>query len=348
MVSVARAAQTITASDLSLTYPNSGKITVSGNEGSLTYKSSNTAVATVDSAGKVTAKGGGTARITITAAATSNYNAAAKTITVKVAKAAQAITAKSAASSVFVGKTTTVSVTGAKGTTSFKSSDTTIATVSSEGKVTGRKGGTVRITATSAATAQYNAASMTVTIKVIPIVTASLTAANQAAGIKLTWKKAVGATGYKIYRNSTLIKTITGDSTVTYVDTKANTNMTRYIYKVAVKGPDGDSPLARSVTAYWVDRPVLSSVTNSAASVITAKWTAIPRVNGYQIKYSTSKTFASGNGTVSANNWTTNTKLIGKLTKGKTWYVKIRAYKLVGNGVYWSEWSPTKTVRISK
>jgi len=348
MVSVARVAQTITASGLSLTYPNSGKITVSGNEGSLTYKSSNTAVATVDSAGKVTAKGGGTAKITITAAATSNYNAAAKTITVKVAKAAQSITAKSAASSVFVGKTTTVSVTGAKGTTSFKSSDTTIATVSSEGKVTGRKGGTVRITATSAATAQYNATSMTVTIKVIPIVTPSLTAANQAAGIKLTWKKAVGAAGYKIYRNSTLIKTITGDSTVTYVDTKANTNMTRYIYKVAVKGPDGDSPLARSVTAYRVDRPVLSSVTNSAASVITAKWTAIPRVNGYQIKYSTSKTFASGNGTVSANNWTTNTKLIGKLTKGKTWYVKIRAYKLVGNGVYWSEWSPVRTVRISK
>ena len=348
MVSVARAAQTITASDLSLTYPNSGKITVSGNEGSLTYKSSNTAVATVDSAGKVTAKGGGTAKITITAAATSNYNAAAKTITVKVAKAAQSITAKSAASSVFVGKTTTVSVTGAKGTTSFKSSDTTIATVSSEGKVTGRKGGTVRITATSAATAQYKAASMTVTIKVIPIVTPSLTAANQAAGIKLTWKKAVGATGYKIYRNSTLIKTITGDSTVTYVDTKANTNMTRYIYKVAVKGPDGDSPLARSVTAYRVDRPVLSSVTNSAASVITAKWTAIPRVNGYQIKYSTSKTFASDNGTVSAYGGTTDSRRIGDLKKGEIYYVKIRTYKVVGNGLYWSEWSPVKSVKISK
>ena len=221
--------------------------------------------------------------------------------------------------------------------------------VTSAGMVTAKNTGTVEITATSAATAQYNAApSKTVTIKVLPAVTSSLTASNQETGIKLTWKKAVGATGYKIYRNSTLIKTITGDSTVTYVDTKANTNMTRYIYKVAVKGPDGDSPLARSVTAYRVDRPVLSSVTNSAASVITAKWTAIPRVNGYQIKYSTSKTFASGNGTVSANNWTANTKLIGKLTKGKTWYVKIRAYKLVGNGVYWSEWSPVRTVRISK
>ena len=288
---IEKAVQTITASDLSLTYPNSGKITASGNKGSLTYKSSDTAVATVDSAGKVTAKSGGTAKITITAAETAQYNAASKTITVNVAKAAQSITAKAAATTVFAGQTTTVSVSGAKGTVSFKSSDATIAAVDkSTGKVTAKKAGTVKITATSAATAQYNAApSKTVSIKVVPAVTSSLTAANQVTGIKLTWKKVAGATGYKIYRNSTLIKTITGDSTVTYVDTKANTNMTRYIYKVAVKGPAGDSPLARTVTAYRVNRPVLSSVTNSAFSVMTVKWTRTARATGYQIKYSTSK-----------------------------------------------------------
>ena len=349
-VNVAKAAQSITASNLSLTYPNSGKIIASGNKGSLTYKSSNTAVATVDSSGKVTAKGGGTAKITITAAETAQYNAASKTITVNVAKAAQSITAKAAAPVVFAGQTTTVSVTGAKGTVSFKSSDSTIAAVDkSTGKVTAKKAGTVKITAASGATAQYNAApSKTVTIKVLPAVTSSLTAANQATGIKLTWKKVSGATGYKIYRNSTLIKTITGDSTVTYVDTKANTNMTRHIYKVVAKGPAGDSPLARTVTAYRVNRPVLTSVTNSAFSVMTAKWTRTARATGYQIKYSTSKTFASDNGTVSAYGGTTDSRRIADLKRGKTYYVKIRAYKVVGNALYWSEWSPTKTVRISK
>ena len=334
-VNVAKAAQSITASNLSLTYPNSGKIIASGNKGSLTYKSSNTAVATVDSSGKVTAKGG------------------------NVAKAAQSITAKAAAPVVFAGQTTTVSVTGAKGTVSFKSSDSTIAAVDkSTGKVTAKKAGTVKITAASGATAQYNAAaSKTVTIKVLPAVTSSLTAANQATGIKLTWKKVTGATGYKIYRNSTLIKTITGDSTVTYVDTKANTNMTRYIYKVVAKGPAGDSPLARTVTAYRVNRPVLTSVTNSAFltsvtnsafSVMTVKWTRTARATGYQIKYSTSKTFASDNGTVSAYGGTADSRRIADLKRGKTYYVKIRAYKVVGNALFWSEWSPTKTVRISK
>ena len=69
-MTVAKGIQPIKASNLSLTYPDSGKITVSGNVGKVTYKSSNTAVAAVDAAGKVTAKGGGTAKITITAAET--------------------------------------------------------------------------------------------------------------------------------------------------------------------------------------------------------------------------------------------------------------------------------------
>ena len=85
-MTVAKGTQSITASDLSLVLPETGTITASGNQGALTYTSSNTAVATVDSNGKVTAKGAGTATITISAAATDNYNAATKTITVTVAK----------------------------------------------------------------------------------------------------------------------------------------------------------------------------------------------------------------------------------------------------------------------
>lgn len=83
------ATQTITASNVTKTYGNAAFSlgAKTNGDGTLTYKSSNTKVATVDNAGKVTIKGAGTAKITISASATANYKAASKTITVTVNKA---------------------------------------------------------------------------------------------------------------------------------------------------------------------------------------------------------------------------------------------------------------------
>ena len=287
----------------------------------------------------------GTATVTITGRG--NYTSK-KTVTFKINKAAQSITAKAAASSIAVGRTTTVSIAGAKGTKSYKSSDTTIAAVTSAGKVTAKKVGTVKITATSAATSNYNSASKTVTIKVVPAATTSLTAANQATGIKLTWKKVTGANGYKLYRGSTLIKTITSGSTVTFADAKANTNGTKYTYKVVAKASTGDSTLSKSVAVYRVARPVISSVTNSASKKMTVKWGKNAKANGYVIHYSLDKAFKSGNKSVTVTSVSTVSRVISSLTKGKTYYVRIRTYKTVGSAKYWSEWSAARSVKISK
>ena len=307
-----------------------GKVLKNGTDYTLSYKKNINA---------------GTAAITITGKG--SYKGT-KTVNFKIKKASQSITAKALASSVAVGKTTTVTITGAEGNKSYKSSDTTIATVTSAGTVTARKVGTVKITATSAATENYNAASKTVTIKVVPAATASLTAANQATGIKLTWKKVTGANGYKVYRGSTLIKTITSGSTVSFADTKANTNGTKYIFKVVAKGTTGDSTLSKSVTVYRVARPAISSAANSAAGKMTVKWGKNAKATGYQIQCSTDKTFKSGNKSVTITSASTVSKVIASLTKGKTYYIRIRTYKTVGSAKYWSEWSAVKSVKISK
>ncbi len=287
----------------------------------------------------------GTATVTITGKG--DYTGT-RSVTFKINKAAQSITVKSSASSVPVGKTAAVTITGNKGTKSYKSSNTAVATVSSAGVVTGKKVGTVTITAASASTSNYNAASKTLTIKVVPAATASLTASNLATGIKLSWKAVTGANGYKLYRNSTLVKTITSGSTVTFTDTKANTNGTKYVYKVVAKASTGDSTLSKSRTVYRVARPAISSATNSAASRMTVKWGKNAKATGYEIQYSTSKTFASGNKTVTAAGASTVSKVITGLTKGKTYYVRIRSFKTVTSTKYRSAWSTVKSVKIQK
>jgi len=80
-----KAAQKITASDKSIVKGNSSSLNAKTNGGGkLTYKSSNTKVATVSSAGKVTAKSYGKATITITAKETSTHQTATKKVTIKV------------------------------------------------------------------------------------------------------------------------------------------------------------------------------------------------------------------------------------------------------------------------
>ncbi len=347
---IEKSSQDITANCAvsSLSVGGSTTVSLTGNKGTKSFKSSDTTVATVTSAGKVTAKKVGTVRITATSAATANYNAASKTITLTVVKAAQSLTVKASASSIAVGKTATISVTGARGTKTYKSSNTAIATVTSAGKVTAKKVGTVKITATSAATSNYKAASATVTIKVVPAATAKITTANLATGIKVTWSKVTGANGYLLYRNGTKIATLSGNTKVTYTDKKANTNGTKYTYKVVAKATTGTSKLSKSLAVYRVARPTVSSVTNSASKKMTVKWGKNAKATGYQIQYSTSKTFSSGSKTVTAKGAATVSKVIGSLTKGKTYYVRVRTYKTAGGKNFWSAWSAAKSVKITK
>ena len=264
----------------------------------------------------------------------------------KINKAEQVITAKIAKGSIPVGKTTTVSVTGAKGKTVWKSEGTSIATVTGT-TVKGIKVGTTKINVTADATANYNAATASVTVKVLPAATTKMTAANLATGIKLTWAKVAGANGYIIYRNNVKIKTITSGTTVTFTDTKANKNGTKYVYKVVAKAATGTSTLSRSLTTYWFARPSITYLKNDKARMMTVKWGKNAKGSGYQIQYALKSSFA-GAKTVTATKNTIVTKSVTRLTKGKVYYVRVRTYQTVGGTKYYSAWSAAKKVKIVK
>lgn len=114
---------------------------------SVTWKSSNTSVATVSSAGKVTGKATGTA--TITATTTSGKTATCKVTITNIPATKVTLSSSSVTLAVGNTKALTASLTPTNSTDSVKwtSSNTSVATVNSSGKITAKGKGTATITA---------------------------------------------------------------------------------------------------------------------------------------------------------------------------------------------------------
>ena len=179
------------------------KITVKTNaSGKVTWKSSNTGVATVAN-GVVTGKKAGTATITA--------SISGKTATYKVTVKNRGISAS--VDQVYVGKKATVKVTayGVSGTAKFKSSNTKVATVNSKGVITGKKAGTTKITVT---VGKYHK-DLTVKVKK-PSFSLVKSSANLKKGKKVTIKvKAAPASKVTYKSSNTKVATVNSKGVVT-------------------------------------------------------------------------------------------------------------------------------------
>ena len=142
--------------------------TVSGAETTVTYTSSNTAVATVDQNGKVTIHGIGTATITAAAAEGDNYLSAEASYALTVnGKGAQNLSfGADKVEKTYGDQPFALTVTGAAGKVTYTSGDPSVATVDENGKVTIHKAGTVTITASAAATAEQAAGSASCVVEI--------------------------------------------------------------------------------------------------------------------------------------------------------------------------------------
>ena len=296
----------------------------------------------------------GTKSVEITPAEGSIYKGS-KTVTYTVGKAAQTVNAKIGVSKLTVGASSGITVSGVKDSAkiTYKSSDIAVATVSADGKVTAKKVGKVNITVTAAATGNYAGKSATIKdVTVLPAATTALTAAaaTNGKGIKLTWKKVAGATNYIIKRRigTGAWKTIkTVGNVVTYTDAGAVTNGAKYSYQIFAKGSTGVSTKCKSAVTYFLARPSVTSIQNSASRKMSLKWSKNTKANGYQIQYGLKSSF-SGAKSVSVTKNSIVTRVIGSLTKGKIYYVRIRSYKKVGGKTYYSAWSAAKKLAIKK
>jgi len=116
---------------------------------------------------------------------------------------------------------------------------------------------------------------------------------------------------------------------------------------VATATIKGKGRLTGCVTGTFTINPkAVSGIKLKAGSKeMTATWKKVSGVTGYQLEYSLKKDFSSSK-TAAIAKAATEKKTIKNIKKGKTYYVRIRAYKKVNGKAYYSAWSAVKKVKI--
>ena len=172
-----------------------------------------------------------------------------------------------------------------------------------------------------------------------------------AAKIKISWKKAVDADGYLLYRYDgkkkawKCIKTITKGIITSYIDSGLASG-TAFKYRVcaftsADKKYKGD--FSNSVTTATKPSKVSIKTVTAKKKALALKWKKTAG-SGYEITYSSKKNF-SGAKTVKINGASKSSCTVKKLKSKKTYYVKIRAYKKVGGKRYRGPYSARNQVK---
>ena len=88
------------------------------------------------------------------------------------------------------------------------------------------------------------------------------------------------------------------------------------------------------------------SVKSGSVRKVSVKWVERSAVSGYEIKYSTSKTFASNSKTATVTGASRRSKTLEGLQSGRKYYVKVRAYKNVNGKKIYGAWSDIYGVTV--
>ncbi len=300
----------------------------------LKYTSSDTKVAEVSASGLVTAKSEGEAKIR--AAATDGSDEYAVCYVTVTGKAkVTGITLDRTSAEVKRGEKLTLNVTVSPSYASnkkvvWKSANTKIATVDANGSVTAKAPGRTKITVTSSENSSYQAScTVTVPYKITYKLNRGKNNASNPStyyGKKVTLKNP-SRKGYAFagwYTDAKFKKKITS------ISSSAKSDYILYAKWTKVK----------------VAKASLTSAKNSKSKQILLKYKKVSGAKGYEISYSTDKKFKKA---VTKKNTAKTSYTISKLKKGKTYYVRIRAYKVdsTGKKVY-GKYSSVKKVKISK
>lgn len=282
-------------------------------------------------------KNAGTAKIVVKG---TGLCAGSQTLTFRIRGKAQKLSASISASRLDLGKSALITA-SAKGKITYQSSAPGVAKVSLNGKVTAKTPGVATITVSAAAKDGYEPAVKKITVKVLPPTPEIRAWSNSTRGITLRWNAVSSVSGYQIYRNDVLVGTITNGKAVSWTDTAAKTSGQKYTYKLyAVK--DGVSSRASAVkTIYYMAYPTISKLSFPGGNQIVLEWKSNAKASGYEVQCSAKEDFSSQVKKYNLQGSSVTNVKISSLTKGRTYYIRIRSYKTVNGKKYCSSWGVT-------
>ena len=169
--------------------------------------------------------------------------------------------------------------------------------------------------------------------------------------LTLTWDKVADAESYKIQKYSSgsykTIKTLSGSAAATY-KVSGLTSGSGYRFRVMASRTKYDiTANSCSSTLYAPVKPgkvTLSRLRTGSSHYITASWKK-KTGTGYQVKLATNSKFTSGVKTYKVTSYKTLSRKMTKLRKGRTYYVKVRAYKTYGGRTVYGSYSSYKKLK---
>ena len=334
----------------------------------VTWESSDAGVAAVSKDGVVTAKKAGKATIVAKAADESGKYASCVVTVTEAKKEVTGVTLNKSSLNLGVGGSEVLSATVLPADATNKqvtwlSSTPSIATVSQSGVVTGVKEGTTQISVITAEGSKTAICSVTVsgqtpitptepgtqTGGIIDPATGK-TAAATFSGMEIELDYTSTAYNGSDKEPGVAIQDAYGNDLTEDVDYTLDyyNNLTVGKATVIVSGKGKYAGVIAGVRFTIKPKTVtVKSVKKASSRKLNVVWASHKtQTTGFQVRYATTKKFKSGTyKTVTLTSKSATSKALTKLKAGKTYYVKVRAYKTVDGKKIYSSWSKVKSAK---
>lgn len=115
--------------------------------------------------------------------------------------------------------------------------------------------------------------------------------------------------------------------------------------KIKIKGVGKYTGTVTKTFKIVPNKMTITKVKSSKGKTIQVTWKKNVQATGYQIQYTTDSKFKKGNKSITIKKNKTVSQSISKLTRKKTYYVRIRGYKVVSGKKYYGPWSKAASVK---